>query len=94
MVVHSNDTGDDGIARALNSLRTLRNLSGRLGADEFYLAVRDHDRLVLLRRRTRSIDDPDMFKDKNWCIHAYEIRDATRPQSLRNSGRTNEQWRK
>jgi hypothetical protein len=56
MVVHSNDTGDNGIARTLNSLRALRDLGGRLRADELYFPVRDHNGLFFLRRRARSID--------------------------------------
>ena len=49
MVVHSNPTRDDRVARALHSLRTFRNLDGRSGAYGLYFAIRDHDRLVFLR---------------------------------------------
>ena len=65
MVVHSNQTRDDRIARALHSLRAVRDLGGRSGADELYFAICDHDRLIFLRRRTRSIDDSDMVKNED-----------------------------
>jgi hypothetical protein len=91
MVVHSNQPRDDGIARAINSLRSLRDLGGRLRADELYFAIHDHDRLVFLGRRTRSIDDSDMVENEDWCINAYEVRAATRLLRLRNSDRGNEQ---
>jgi hypothetical protein len=58
-------------------------------ADELYFAVRDYDRLVFLRRRTCSIDDPDMVKNEDSCINAYEVRDARRLLCLRNSNRGN-----
>jgi hypothetical protein len=49
-------------------------LGGLLRADELYFAVRDHDCLVLLRRRTRTIDDSDMLKNEDWSIDADEVR--------------------
>jgi hypothetical protein len=89
--VHSNQTGDDGVAGALHPLRTRRNLDGRGGADGLYFAIRDHDRLVFLRRRARTIDDPDVVKNEDWCINTDEVRDATRLLYLRNHDRGNEQ---
>ena len=74
MVVHSNDTGDNGIARTLNSLRALRDLGGRLRADELYFSVRDRNGLFFLRRRPRSIDNSDMVEHEDWCINAYAAR--------------------
>jgi hypothetical protein len=41
-----------------------------------YFAVRDHDCLVLLRWRTRTIDDSDMLKNEDWSIDADEVRYA------------------
>jgi len=90
MVVHSNQTRNHRVARALYSLRTLMDLGGRIRADELYFAVRDRNRLVFLRRRTRSIDDSDMVKNEDWCINAYKVRDATCLLCLRNSDRGNE----
>ena len=91
MVVHSNDTGDNGIARTLNSLRALRDLGGRLRADELYFSVRDRNGLFFLRRRPGSIDNSDMAEHEDWCINAYEVRNAARLLCLRNSDRGDEQ---
>ena len=49
------------------------------------------DRLVFLRRRARSIDDPDMVENEDWCINGYEVRDTTRFLGLGNRDRGNEQ---
>jgi hypothetical protein len=65
-------------------------LGGRGGTDGLYFAIRDHDRLVFLRRRARSIDDSDMAKHEHWCINAYEVSNTTRFLGLRNRDRGNE----
>ena len=87
MIVHSNQARDDRVASAPHSLCTRRDLGGLLRADELYFAVRDHDCLVLLRRRTRTIDDSDMLKNEDWSIDADEVRYATRLLCLRNGDR-------
>jgi hypothetical protein len=56
-----------------------------------YFADRDHDCLVFLRRRTRTIDDSDMLKNEDWSIDADEVRYATRLLCLRNGDRGKEQ---
>jgi hypothetical protein len=66
-------------------------LGGLLQANGLYFAVRDHDCLVLLRRRTRTIDDSDMRKNEDWSIDADEVRYATRLLCLRNGDRGKEQ---
>src|ERR1019366_2720070 len=91
MVVHSNQTRDDRVARAPYSLRTRRDLGGLLRTDGLYFAIRDYDRLVLLCRRTRTIDDSDMPKNEDWSIDADEVRYATRLLCLRNGDRGKEQ---
>ena len=91
MVVHSNQAGDHCRARAVHTSRTRRDLGRLLRADELYFAVRDHDCLVLLRRRTRTIDDSDMRKNEDWSIDADEVRYATRLLCLRNGDRGKEQ---
>ena len=54
-------------------------------------AIRDHDRLVFLRRCTRPIDDSDVVKNEDWCIDTHEVRDITRLLGLGNCDRRNKQ---
>jgi len=58
---------------------------------QVFVCQRDHDCLVLLRRRTRTIDDSDMLKNEDWSIDANEVRYATRLLCLRNGDRGKEQ---
>jgi hypothetical protein len=66
-------------------------LGGLLWTDELYFAVRDHDCLVLLRRRTRTVDDSDMLKNEDWSIDADDVRYATCLLCLRSGDRGKEQ---
>src|SRR5208282_4867127 len=87
MIVHPNQTRDHSVAGAFHLLRTRRNLGGRGWADGLYLAICDHDRLVVLRRCTRSIDDSDVVENEEWRIDSYEFRDIRCLLSLRHCGR-------
>ena len=75
MVVHSNQARDHCVAGAIHLLRTRRNLRGPRRADGLYFSIRDHDRLIFLRRCTGSIDDPDMVKNEDWRIDTHEVYD-------------------
>lgn len=89
VVVHSDQPRDDGIT--INSVRTLRNLRGRLRADELYFAIRDHDRQVFLCRCDRSNNDSEVVKNEPGCTDTHEVREITRLLGLGNGGRGNKQ---
>ena len=89
--MHSHQAGDDGVAGAVHPLRTRRDLRGRSRADGLNFATRDHDGLVVLRRSTCPIDDPNVVKNEDWRIDIDEVHDIKRFLGLSAWNRRNEQ---
>ncbi len=90
--MHSDQTGDDCVPGTVEALCTGGHLHRGSGSNGLDFAVGNHDRLVFLRRRARSIDDSNVIHHKDRCVDGYKWRDAVRILGLRNCEASTEEY--
>ena len=89
VIVHPNQARNHRVPGALDRLRLLRHSHAPCRSDRFDPPVAHHDRLILARRRARSIDHTDMLQRKHRRVQ-IDKRRHVRPRRIlgrRHSGK-------
>ena len=73
VVVHPDQSGNHRRAREIDHLRAGRRGSRRRRTDRFDLSPREHDSLILLRRRSRAVHDFHMRERHDRGLHRDEL---------------------